>query len=223
MKKTIRLNESEFKGLVKRLIREAVDMTGFPYTGDALARGGWWKGKLENDFPGKRAVNGDYEGAYMDNYFAKKKAEAREARKAERARLRAEKKAAEKAEMEKMNGGAPTIDEAVKRAINKVLKENYQYDDYMEYDDDDYYNDEEEDAGLSSYWCDRIWQLEGEFLAPDKVEAFVNTFDDDHEVCRILEGDGIDEFIAKAKERGYDITRSDIRDLDFGLRETYRG
>lgn len=67
MKQTIRLNEQE----LKQLIREAIDMTGFPYDGDAVARNNWWKNRMEQDFPGIKVADNDYQKNYMDAHMNK--------------------------------------------------------------------------------------------------------------------------------------------------------
>ena len=118
MKKIVRLTESE----LKKLIKESVDMAGFPYTGDYRARNKWWQDKMNNDFPGKRSDGTDYQKAYMEFYdeaeknrIAKEKEDAKVQKKAATAQRNAEKRENEKirrkeARMKERenNGGFPS-------------------------------------------------------------------------------------------------------------------
>lgn len=118
MNKTIRLTESE----LKKLIKESLDMAGFPYTGDYRARNKWWQDKMNNDFPGKRSDGTDYQKAYMEFYdeaeknrIAKEKEDAKVQKKAATAQRNAEKRENEKirrkeARMKERenNGGFPS-------------------------------------------------------------------------------------------------------------------
>lgn len=80
--------------------------------------------------------------------------------------------------------------------------------------------------GLSTYWCDRIWQAQDAgYIDWDKAEAFCNAISSDSEMVRLLESNSPwrKEWCAKAQKSGYDIYEIDVINLWHGINDTYSG